>query len=138
MKIDGRCHCGNIQYEAEIDPASVRICHCTDCQSLSGSAFRTIVQTVPGTFRLVTGAPAIYVNTGDSGNKREQSFCPTCGTPIYSSGVGEGPKFYTIRLGSIRQRAALAPRMQIWMRSALPWAADLAEVPKMETQPEIR
>jgi len=45
MRIDGRCHCGYITYEAEIDPEKVMICHCTDCQTLSGSAFRTVVLT---------------------------------------------------------------------------------------------
>jgi hypothetical protein len=43
MKIDGACHCGRISYEAEIDPDDVTICHCTDCQTLSGSAFRIVV-----------------------------------------------------------------------------------------------
>ena len=37
MKIQGGCHCGKISYEAEIDPEKVAICHCTDCQSGSGS-----------------------------------------------------------------------------------------------------
>jgi len=32
MRIDGRCHCGFITYEAEIDPEMALICHCTDCQ----------------------------------------------------------------------------------------------------------
>jgi hypothetical protein len=31
MKVTGRCHCGQISFEAEIDPAQVRVCHCTDC-----------------------------------------------------------------------------------------------------------
>src|SRR5689334_18981220 len=39
MKIDGRCHCGEITFEAEVDPDALHICHCTDCQTLSGSAF---------------------------------------------------------------------------------------------------
>jgi hypothetical protein len=39
MKIDGGCHCGYITYEAEADPEKTTICHCTDCQRLSGSAF---------------------------------------------------------------------------------------------------
>jgi hypothetical protein len=46
MKIDGRCHCGYITYQAEIDPEKVMICHCTDCQTLSGSAFRTVAFTL--------------------------------------------------------------------------------------------
>jgi hypothetical protein len=37
MKIDGRWHCGAITYEAEIDPDMVALCHCTDCQTWSGS-----------------------------------------------------------------------------------------------------
>ena len=33
MHIDGGCHCGNITYEADIDPEAVSICHCADCQA---------------------------------------------------------------------------------------------------------
>jgi len=40
MKIEGGCHCGNIVYQAEVDPNTVGICHCTDCQTLTGSAYR--------------------------------------------------------------------------------------------------
>jgi hypothetical protein len=40
MRIDGRCHCGFITYQAEIDPDSVMLYQCTDCQTLMGSAFR--------------------------------------------------------------------------------------------------
>jgi hypothetical protein len=59
MKIDGCCHCGYITYEAEIDPEKVMICHCTDCQTLSGSAFRTVALTREGTFKLLSGADAL-------------------------------------------------------------------------------
>ena len=78
MKVDGGCHCGNIRYEAEVDPATAVICHCTDCQTLSGSAFRTVVPTKEGSFRLLSGVPKVYVKTGESGNRREQTFCPNC------------------------------------------------------------
>ena len=87
MKVDGACHCGSIRYEAEVDPSKVVICHCTDCQTLSGSAFRTVVPTNKGTFKLLSGQPKVYVKTGESGNKREQTFCPDCGSPIYSAPV---------------------------------------------------
>src|SRR5215204_1592115 len=65
MKVEGGCHCGKIRYEAEIDPAKVVICHCTDCQTLSGSAFRTVVPTNEGTFRLLSGTPKVYVKSGN-------------------------------------------------------------------------
>jgi hypothetical protein len=43
MRIDGACHCGSITYRAKIDATRVDICHCTDCQILSGSVYRTTV-----------------------------------------------------------------------------------------------
>ena len=89
MKIDGRCHCGFISYEAEADPEKTLICHCTDCQTLSGSAFRTVALTRENTFRLLSGEPKTYIKTGESGTRRIQAFCPHCGTPIYSAPAGE-------------------------------------------------
>jgi hypothetical protein len=43
MKIDGRCHWGFIMYEAEVNSDEVYVCHCTDCQAISGAAFRWAV-----------------------------------------------------------------------------------------------
>lgn len=137
MKIDGACHCGDITYEAEIDPEKVVICHCTDCQTLSGSAFRTVALSEKGAFTLRSGEPSIYVKTADSGAQREQAFCPNCGTPIYSTSVGDGPKVHGIRAGTIRQRRELAPKLQAWTRSEQPWLAELGAVPKIEQQSSL-
>ena len=43
MKIDGACHCGYITIEGEADPQKTTICHCRDCQTGTGSAFRVSV-----------------------------------------------------------------------------------------------
>ncbi len=137
MKIDGRCHCGHITYEAEIDPEKVMICNCTDCQTLSGTAFRTIALTREDTFRLLTGELKIYVKRGESGNERPQSFCPECGTPIYSTTVGDGPKVHSIRVGTARQRDQLVPKMQLWSRSSQRWLRDLGTIPKKEKQTDF-
>jgi hypothetical protein len=124
MKIDGGCHCGRIRYEAEIEPADVVICHCTDCQTLSGSAFRIVVGARKDAFR-ITGEPKVYVKTAESGNRRAQAFCPECGTPLFAT-APTNPEVYSIRLGTARQRAELPPRRQIWMRSALSWVGQIA------------
>ena len=65
MKIDGGCHCGYIAYEAEVDPEQTAICHCTDCQTLSGSSFRTVVPAPDHSFRNpVRGARDLRQNRG--------------------------------------------------------------------------
>ena len=126
MRIDGSCHCGRLTYEADIDPDKVGVCHCTDCQTLSGSAFVAFVPVAKGAFWL-SGEPHIYVKTAESGNRRAQAFCPDCGTRLYAS-AEKDPPFFNLRLGTVRQRAMLAPKTQHWCRSALPWVMQLGAV----------
>jgi len=133
MQVEGKCHCGAIAYEADIDPDTVRICHCTDCQTLTGSAYRVIVRAPAAGFVLKSGAPKFYVKTAESGARRGHAFCPECGTPLWS-GALENPAFYVLRLGAIKERAALTPKDQIWCRSALPWSGDLSGIEKHERQ----
>jgi hypothetical protein len=134
MKVDGRCHCGHIRYEAEIDPDTVAICNCTDCQTLSGSAFRTVVPTKKGSFRLLQGELKIYVKTAESGNKRPQSFCPHCCSPIYSTSTEPDPKVHSLRVGTLSQRDQLTLKRQYWHRSAQRWASDIGALRSFEKQ----
>lgn len=129
MRIDGQCHCGHVAYEAEVDPDRVSVCHCTDCQVLTGSAFRVTVLTARESVRLTAAAPKLYTKTGDNGRRRLQYFCPECGTPLFTTGEGEEAGEWGIRWGSIRQRRELAPKRQLWCRSALPWIPGLAALP---------
>ena len=133
MRIDGGCHCGNITYSAEIDPETVGICHCTDCQTLSGTAFRVSVSAVKEAFHLNGGEPKIYVKTAESGAKRAQAFCPECGTPIYATAASD-PQVFNIRVGTVRQRAELRSKAQGWCRSARDWVNDLQSIRQFARQ----
>jgi hypothetical protein len=134
MRIDGGCHCGFIKYEGDADPAKAAICHCTDCQTLSGSAFRTVVPVSSDTFRMVAGEPTIYVKTGDSGSKRQQGFCPKCGSPIFSTSTDSGPKDLMVRVGTIHQRDQFVPKLQFWTRSKQRWVDDFTSARELEKQ----
>lgn len=126
MRVDGACHCGAIRFEASIDPEKVRICHCTDCQQLSGTAFRVMVPCPEGDFHLLSGTPKIYVKTAESGRRRQQAFCDNCGSPIYAtSDEAPGARSLGLRVGILTQRRELAPKRQFWCRSVLPWLPSL-------------
>ena len=135
MKIEGACSCGNIRIEGEADPDSVSVCHCTDCQSASGTAFRVSIPVSGATFKM-TGQPTIFIKTtAESGNPRVQAFCPTCGSPIYSTTPGEGQQaMYIVRVGILRQRDQLMPKRQIWWRSGRDWVTGLDGIRKVEKQ----
>jgi len=127
MHIHGSCHCGAIRFTADIDPERVTLCHCSDCQALSGAPMRAIVRAPIDQFQL-QGNPKAYLKTAQSGQRRAQVFCPECGTPLYGS-EAENPQYVVIRLGCVAERAQLPPRKQIWTRSAMPWIHDLENVP---------
>jgi hypothetical protein len=135
MKVTGGCHCGQVTYEAEVNPGMVRVCHCTDCQRLTGTVFRAAIPSLPGTFVLKSGTPQLYVKTAESGSKRVHAFCPDCGAPIYATSPDPNPSVYGLRFGAIDQRAQLAPpAFQQWCRSAVPWSMDLTRVERIERQ----
>jgi hypothetical protein len=134
VKVHGRCHCGYIAFEADLDPDKVGLCHCTDCQTSTGSAFRTNVPVPGNSFTMLSGEPTIYVKTtAESGNPREQAFCPKCGSSIYSTHPGDGPKTsYMVRVGTLRERGQLVPKVQNWFRSAQPWVTQIGALRKNE------
>lgn len=132
MRIDGACQCGRVTYEADIEPEAVSICHCTDCQRLTGTAYRVSVSTPRERFRITAGDPRLYVKIADSGLKRLQFFCGNCGSPICTTGEGEEDSYVGIRLGTINQRRELTPRKQVWCSSALPWSQDLRALPRRD------
>lgn len=134
MKVDGACFCGHLTFEAEIDPADVELCHCSDCQTMSGSAFRIVVPAKPNTFRLLSGEPSIFVKTAESGNRRSQAFCPKCGTAVYSAPADGGSGFFGLRVGALRQRNQLQPQRQYWLRSSVSWLSRIASLPGHQTE----
>ena len=135
MKISGQCHCGKINYIAEIDLEKVGICHCGDCQMLSASAFRTIAIAPAESFEITKGRPKEYVKTGDSGNRRVQAFCSECGSGIYAADADRPPKAYNIRTGTIDQKSNLVPKFECWCQSAVKWLPENNHTRKFDQNP---
>ena len=128
MQVQGRCHCGAVEWEAKVDPERASACNCTDCQSFSGAPFRASVPAKAEDFRITKGEPQRYVKTAESGNRREQAFCGTCGSPLYSADAAN-PQAYMLRLGALDQRTEITPKRRIWLESALLWAQDVDGLP---------
>ena len=138
MHVDGQCLCGFIAFEADVNPKLVFLCHCTDCQTQSGTAFRSVVVTRPEGLKLTRGEVKVFVKTAENKKTRSLAFCPECGTSIYGGpGPGETGAM-SLRLGVVRQRAELRPRSQFWTRSAQPWIDEIHLLPKTDTQSAAR
>ncbi len=131
MHVDGHCYCGNIRFEADADPETVLVCHCTDCQELTGSAYRAVVTARD--LKVLSGEPKEFLKKADSGRARMHAFCPDCGSPLFSY-PPDGENLCSLRVGTLRQRRDLKPVKHFWCRSALPWALDLHELDRHDSQ----
>jgi hypothetical protein len=135
MKVEGQCHCGAIAYEAEVEPGTIAICHCADCQMQSGSVFRTNISAAADQFHIIKGIPRKYIKTSGSGAKRVHAFCENCGGPVYSS-AAENPQSYSLRVGALKQRYELGhPARQIWTKRRFAWVPQFDWAQEFEGQP---
>ena len=137
MNIDGTCLCGQIQFEAIVDPETATICHCTDCQINSGTAFGYVVGAINDSFNLLKGELSFYIKLADSGAKRELAFCGKCGTRIYAKPENGKSGFFGLRVGTIRQRKSLHPTRQVWKKSCLDWVQCIETDQTFATQPKL-
>jgi hypothetical protein len=131
MQITGGCFCREIKYEADIDPEMVAICHCTDCQINSGTAYGVVISIIDQNFCLIKGQLSFFQKIADSGARRDLAFCSACGTRIFSK-PGDGSEgLFALRLGTVAQRENFTPKRQIFSKSALSWVSDLTSIPKV-------
>ena len=119
-KYTGGCQCGEVRYEVVGTPRKLIVCHCTDCQRQSGSAFGMTLLVNEADFRLTQGEVKTFASTSAAGRAKLGAFCPQCGTRIYHK-----PEWrrgtVSVKPGTLDDTSELKPDMHIWTRSKQPW-----------------
>jgi hypothetical protein len=134
MKLEGGCLCGKVRYSGEAEPIFAGVCHCTNCQKSSGSAFNTVV-AVPKPTVTLTGTVSTYEGRGDTGNAVYKRFCPECGSPVAEEAAVMAD-VVMILVGTLDDPSVVKPTMQIFCDSAQSWAileGEIQRFPKMPT-----
>jgi hypothetical protein len=133
----GGCHCGGLRYTITQRPLAVYACHCTDCQSLTGTAFGLAV-LVPAAAFTLAGTPRLIPRVLGSGLVSQRSICPECGVWVCGGSkadvVTRGEK-RVVRGGTLDDTSWLRPTTHYWTRSAQPWIVFPEGVTRYETQP---
>ena len=105
MAISGGCLCGKVRFEIAAEaPLAARQCWCRVCQYLSAGAGMSNA-VFPKDAITVTGETAVFASIADSGAVMRRSFCPTCGTPLFSEAEPR-PHQIIVRVGSLDDREA--------------------------------
>ena len=78
LPLTGGCQCGGVRYEIKAEPLTLYVCHCTECQRQSGSAF-ALSLAVARDAVVVHGTPATWRRELESGRVIWCLFCGGCG-----------------------------------------------------------
>lgn len=120
MTRTGGCRCGAVRYTLAAAPVAVRLCWCRDCQYwAAGNAAVNLL--VPRAAVAVQGELRAWECIADSGHHMRRSFCPACGTQVFSE-ARENPERLVIRVGTLDDATGLVPQTVIWTDSAPAWA----------------
>lgn len=118
---EGGCACGGVRYRLHADPIIVHCCHCTSCQTETGSAF--VINALIETDRIerFAGEPDPVLTPSESGKGQTIVRCPTCRVALWSHYPGGGPNVAFVRVGTLDEPGRVPPDIHIYTRSKLPW-----------------
>ena len=133
----GGCQCGALRYEVTTQAIVVYACHCTICQTQSGSAFGMAMRLHKSGFRILQGDLRTFSRTSESGQVFTNAFCPKCGTRIYHA-ASKAPDHISLKPGTLDDTTLLTPSHHVFARSAQPWVIFPDDAKVFETVPANR
>ncbi|WP_373486979.1 GFA family protein [Blastomonas sp.] len=137
IEATGGCHCGAVRYAvaAPADDAEAprtALCHCSDCQHCAGAPVVGWTAVSSGSFRLVSGTPAVY----RSSEHAQRSFCPQCGTGLFYVNEVVLPGIVDIQTATFDDANAFPAMAHIQTAEQLAWMGTAHELPAFERYPE--
>ena len=131
MTTTGGCLCGAIRYEVASPPLFQGVCHCRDCQYVSGGAPANVMVVPKAAVTVTKGQTRTYWVTGDSGGRVGREFCEVCGTQLFSNLEGQAG-IVVIKVGSLDDASWVEPAVEVWRSSAQPWSPPFEVAVQME------
>lgn len=116
--VEGGCQCGQLRYRLKARPIMFYLCHCSECQRHTSSAFGESLRCHSADVDM-RGDTRSVTRIAESGRRREGRFCPDCGVRVWhgSQGLDVG----NIKAGTLDDTSWLVPAGHIWTRSRQPF-----------------
>lgn len=132
-KISGSCLCGKVTFECENQFNQFHLCHCEQCQKITGSAHASNLFTVHDNIIWLSGYA--FVKRFDvPGRSMTNAFCVECGSGVpHLSGKN---KVLVVPAGSLNGQASIAPQDNIFWDERAHWYDAALKAPHIDGFPE--
>lgn len=133
--VSGGCQCTRVRYALIRDPITVYACHCSDCQTATGSSFALSMYVPADGVEVGPVQPTGWEFNLPDGRKRNFVGCPDCATILWVV-PSRFPELLCLQPGNLDDTSWFQPVAHIWVRSAQPWVRLDPGVLCYDTQPE--
>jgi len=129
----GHCLCGAVSFSVTAAPVTMGLCHCKDCQRVTGTGHITNARFKRDDIS-ISGATTAYAVTAESGNINTRHFCPSCGSRLFSENSAR-PGFMNIAVGTFDDHTWFGPQWVFYKKSQPVWDITTEDVPCYEAMP---
>jgi hypothetical protein len=120
LPICGGCPCKAVRFSIEAVPLLVYVCHCTDCQRRSGSAFGLSMLVKTEGFTVTCGTPKYWHQIGGGATESRHRFCGICGGGIACERRSL-PDITAVHAGTLDDTSWMRPIAHVHLRHAQAW-----------------
>jgi len=125
----GQCLCGMIRFEIAGPLEPVQICHCAQCRRAQGTPFASNIPVKSADISWLSGQD--HLSRYESSPGKCRYFCPTCGSPVYSS-RDSLPDVIRLRAGLLDNPVASQPLAHFYTGSKASWWTISDGLPQFE------
>ena len=118
---NGSCLCGDVRYSVEESFEAFYLCHCEQCQKVTGSAFASNILTSVDNIEWLSGEDKI-VNYQDRTRDFSKAFCGNCGSGVPH--INSKKTHLVIPAGSLNDALSSSPRANLFRPESPDWLTD--------------
>jgi hypothetical protein len=116
LKLQGRCLCGSIRFEAELPPLWSCFCHCESCRRNTSSPLTAFLGFHREQVQFAGRRPNTYHSTAGV----TRSFCGACGSPVAFESLRWPGEIHLYAAG-LEDPGQFVPQYHVHWSEKLPW-----------------
>lgn len=116
--LTGGCLCGAVRYQVMKKFSHFFLCHCKQCQQLTGSAFAANILTSPKNIQWLKGNEKVCCYKHPS-RDFSKAFCSVCGSALPF--INQSGKSLIIPAGSLLTSVEDVPKANIFVNEQVHW-----------------
>ena len=128
----GSCLCRAVKYIIKGKIKTVANCHCNTCKKVTGGAYGTFAFIDKNDLKIIEGKETLAAY--QISEKATKHFCHRCGTPTFIFHK-KYPRSILIQVGSLDDLSLVAPAINVFCESLLPWVKEIADLKCFEKGP---